>query len=180
MNPTPMTRSQYFNVATGTVRAGSTSHGESLTDVESGLLPLARSTASSLHSWGVAGGLTVTAATGQPGVTVAPGAALDAVEALNEQFTYHLTVLGEIGAATITQPVQENGFRIRSDRPGAEVCWLLLGVRRDPWATAHRIQVEEDKEDHARGRDLHPDVRGGGPQAFARPEHEELLLRSQE
>ena len=77
MSPTPMTRSQYFNVATGTVRAGSTSHGESLTDVESGLLPLARSTASSLHSWGVADGLTVTATTGQPGVTVAPGAALD-------------------------------------------------------------------------------------------------------
>jgi hypothetical protein len=109
------------------------------------------------------------------------GVALPAyVEALNEQFTYHLTVLGEIGAATVTQPLQEDGFRIRSDRPGAEVCWLLLGVRRDPWATAHRIQVEEDKDDEARGRYLHPNVRGGGPQLFAHPEHEELLLRSQE
>lgn len=99
------------------------------------------------------------------------------VEALNEQFTYHLTVLGEIGAATVTQPMQENGFRIRSDRPDAEVCWLLLGVRRDPWATAHRIQVEEDKDDDARGRYLHPHVRGGGPQLFAHPEYEELLHR---
>ena len=77
MSPTPMTRTQYFNVATGTVRAGSTSHGESLTDVESGLLPLARSTAAALHAWGVADGLSVTATTGQPGVSVSPGAALD-------------------------------------------------------------------------------------------------------
>jgi hypothetical protein len=104
----------------------------------------------------------------------------DYVEALNEHFTYHLTVLGEIGAATVTQPVQENGFRIRSDRPGAEVCWLLLGVRRDPWATAHRIPVEEDKDGDARGRYLHPDVRGGGQQLFAHPEHEELLHGSAE
>jgi hypothetical protein len=100
------------------------------------------------------------------------------VEALNEHFTYHLTVLGEVGVATVTQPVQENGFRIRSQRPGAEVCWLLLGVRRDPWAAAHRIPVEEDKDEDARGRYLHPDVHGGGPQLFAEPEHEDLLRRS--
>jgi hypothetical protein len=104
----------------------------------------------------------------------------DYVEALNEHFTYHLTVLGEIGAATVTQPVQENGFRIRSDRPGAEVCWLVLGVRRDPWAVAHRLPVEEDKDDEVRGRYLHPDVRDGGQQLFAHPEHEELLRRSTE
>jgi hypothetical protein len=100
------------------------------------------------------------------------------VEALNEHFTYHLTVLGDVGAATVTQPVQESGFRIRSDRPDAEVCWLLLGVRRDPWAAAHRIAVEEDKDDDARGRYLHPDVHGDGPQLFAHPEHAELLQRS--
>jgi hypothetical protein len=102
----------------------------------------------------------------------------DYVEALNEHFTYHLTVLGETGAATVTRPVQENGFRIRSERPGAEVCWLVLGVRRDPWAAAHRIPVEEDKGDEARGRFLHPDVHGGGPQLFGDPDHEDLLRRS--
>jgi hypothetical protein len=74
--------------------------------------------------------------------------------------------------------VQENGFRIRSERPGAEVCWLVLGVRRDPWAAAHRIPVEEDKGDEARGRFLHPDVHGGGPQLFGDPDHEDLLRRS--
>ncbi|WP_239395564.1 hypothetical protein [Frankia sp. CiP3] len=104
----------------------------------------------------------------------------DYVEALNEDFTYHLTVLGEIGIATVTRPVQESGFRIRSDRPGVEVCWLLLGVRRDPWANEHRIQVEEDKDGDARGRYLHPDVRGGGPRLFAHPEHEKLLARNAE
>jgi hypothetical protein len=102
----------------------------------------------------------------------------DYVEALNEDFTYHLTVLGDVGVATVTQPVQENGFRIRSDRPGAAVCWLLLGVRRDPWAVAHRIAVEEDKDDDARGRYLHPDVHGDGPQLFTHPEHAQLLQGS--
>ncbi len=104
----------------------------------------------------------------------------DYVEALNEHFTYHLTVLGEPGVAAVTQPVQDNGFRIRSQRPGAEVCWLLLGVRRDPWAAAHRIPVEEDKEADARGRFLHPDVHGDGPQLFADPEHEDLLRRTRQ
>jgi len=42
----PLIRSQYWNPSTGTVRGGSTAHGESLVDVESGLLPLARATAS--------------------------------------------------------------------------------------------------------------------------------------
>jgi hypothetical protein len=76
--------------------------------------------------------------------------------------------------------VQENEFRVRTDRPGAEVCWLVLGVRRDPYAIAHPIHVEEDKDDDVRGRYLHPDVHGGGPQLFALPEHEDLLQRSTE
>jgi hypothetical protein len=100
------------------------------------------------------------------------------VEALNEDFTYHLTVLGDPGVATVTDTSQQNGFRIRSDRPRAEVCWLLLGARRDAWAAAHRITVEEDKDAETRGRYLHPEVHGGGRQLFAHPEHEELLNRS--
>jgi hypothetical protein len=75
----PIIRSQYWNPSTGTVRGGSTAHGESLVDMESGVLPLARATASSLHTWGVADGLTVSAVTGADGVTVAPGVGLDAL-----------------------------------------------------------------------------------------------------
>jgi hypothetical protein len=71
-------RTEYWNISTGTVRTGSTGHGESLTDMESYLLPMDRARDSGLYSWGVADGLAVRGTAGAPGVTVLPGTALDA------------------------------------------------------------------------------------------------------
>ena len=71
-------------------------------------------------------------------------------------------------------------LRGANSSPGISADWLVLGVRRDSWAVAHRIAVEEDKDDDVRGRYLHPDVHGGGRQLFAHPDHEELLSRSAE
>lgn len=103
------------------------------------------------------------------------------VEALNEHFSYHLTVLGDPASASVTDPLRDRTFGIRCDRAGAEVCWLLLGVRRDPWAAAHRIVVEERKPEHARGRLLHPDPTDTDAQrAFAGADHEELFARSEQ
>jgi len=39
-----------------------------------------------------------------------------------------------------------------------EVSWQVTGIRKDPWANANRIEVEEDKPDKERGYYLHPDV----------------------
>jgi hypothetical protein len=36
----------------------------------------------------------------------------------------------------------------------------VTGIRQDPYANAHPIQVEEDKPDKERGYYLHPDVYG--------------------
>jgi hypothetical protein len=41
-----------------------------------------------------------------------------------------------------------------------EVSWQVTGIRRDPWANANRIEVEEDKPAKERGYYLHPDVYG--------------------
>ncbi|HMH89730.1 MAG TPA: hypothetical protein VK586_01465 [Streptosporangiaceae bacterium] len=71
-------RTEYWNISTGTVRTGPTGHGESLTDMESYLLPMDRARDSGLYSWGVADGLAVQGTAGAPGVTVMPGTALDA------------------------------------------------------------------------------------------------------
>jgi hypothetical protein len=73
----PLVRTEYVNTSTGTVRSGATAHGESLTDVESYLVPHARMTSSTLHSWGVGDGLTVTAGAGQTALQVSTGVALD-------------------------------------------------------------------------------------------------------
>ena len=37
-----------------------------------------------------------------------------------------------------------------------KVSWHVTGIRKDPWANAHRIQVEEDKPEKERGYYLYP------------------------
>jgi hypothetical protein len=70
-------RTQYRNLATGTVRTGSTGHGESLADVESYFFPLEQTRNAALLDAGVAQGLTVQATAGSLGLTVLPGTAVD-------------------------------------------------------------------------------------------------------
>ncbi|MFD0689858.1 hypothetical protein [Actinomadura fibrosa] len=60
----------------GTVRAGETGRPESLTDMESHLLPLDRIRTAALHTWGVADGLTVRVRAGSV-PAVLPGSAVD-------------------------------------------------------------------------------------------------------
>ena len=45
----------------------------------------------------------------------------------------------------------DNRFTVCSARPNTTMCWQVTGVRKDPWAEAHRIQVEEPKTGKARG-----------------------------
>ena len=95
MTSLPLIRTEYMNVSTGTVRGGSTGHGESLTDVESYLLPAAQILASSLHTWGVADGLVVNATSGETGLTISPGSALDSAG--------HLITVA-VGGFVVTDP----------------------------------------------------------------------------
>jgi Chaperone of endosialidase len=80
MTSLPLTRTEYWNVSqTPPIpRTGPTAHGESITDMESYLMPAAQTLTSSLYRGGVADGLTVSAVSGQAGLTIAPGVALDA------------------------------------------------------------------------------------------------------
>ena len=48
-----------------------------------------------------------------------------------------------------------NRFKIAGGESVIKVSWQVTGVRKDPWANAHRIQVEADKE---RGYYLYPDL----------------------
>ena len=41
-----------------------------------------------------------------------------------------------------------------------KVSWQVTGTRKDPWANAHRVQVEEDKPDKERGYYIYPDLYG--------------------
>jgi hypothetical protein len=82
-------------------------------------------------------------------------------DALNRNFRYQLTALDRPAPGLhVAERIADNRFLIRGGEPGMEVSWQVTGVREDPWAEAHRIQVEEDKPPHEQGHFLHPEVYG--------------------
>jgi trimeric autotransporter adhesin len=84
-------------------------------------------------------------------------------EALNADFRYQLTVLGQFAQAIVASEMQAGKFTIRTDKPNVKVSWQVTGIRHDPYAVAHRTPVEESKPASEQGRYLHPDVYGAGP-----------------
>ena len=81
-------------------------------------------------------------------------------EALNRDFRYQLTVIGKFARAMVSEEIKDNEFVIRTDPGRVKVCWQVTGVRKDAWAEANRIPVEETKPKAERGRYLHPEVFG--------------------
>jgi hypothetical protein len=79
-------------------------------------------------------------------------------EALNRDFRYQLTVIGEFAQVAVSREIEDNRFEIRTDRAKVKVSWQVTGVRKDRYADAHRIRVEEEKKDAERGRYLHPEL----------------------
>jgi hypothetical protein len=91
----------------------------------------------------------------------------DWFEALNRDFRYQLTVLGD-GAwarARVYRKMAGGTFVIQTDQPRVEVSWQVTGIREDPYAEKHRIPVEEDKPDGERGTYLHPGAWGKPPES---------------
>jgi len=91
--------------------------------------------------------------------------------ALNNDFRYQLTAIGapgpnlyiaeEISDGVTTTTNYSNSsssgnnnksrFKVAGGTSGMKVSWQVTGIRKDPWANAHRIQVEEDKPAKERG-----------------------------
>jgi len=80
--------------------------------------------------------------------------------ALNGDFRYQLTVIGQFAQAIVAEEIANNQFWIRTDQPRVKVSWQVTGIRRDAYANANRIPVEQDKPHGARGRYLHPEAFG--------------------
>ena len=84
----------------------------------------------------------------------------DYFEALNRDFRYQLTVIGQFAQAIVGQEITGNRFIIKTDKAGVKVSWQVTGIRHDAYADAHRIQVEEDKPLQEQGHYLHPELIG--------------------
>jgi len=85
----------------------------------------------------------------------------DWFDALNREFRYQLTAVGTpMPDLFIAEELVGNQFRIAGGKPNARVSWQITGIRQDPYAEAHRVQVEVVKDSKERGFYIHPDVYG--------------------
>ena len=105
----------------------------------------------------------------------------DWFEALNKDFRYQLTVIGEFSQAIIESKIQNNQFRIKTDKPNVEVSWMVTGIRKDAYAEQHRIKVEELKPERERGKYLHPELFGQPKEMgiYYKEENEEEIIGRQ-
>lgn len=82
-------------------------------------------------------------------------------EALNKDFRYQVTVLGNSDTwarARIFQKIKNGSFIIQTDEPSIEVSWQVTGIRKDAYAEKHRIKVEVVKPAEEKGTCLHPEA----------------------
>jgi hypothetical protein len=84
----------------------------------------------------------------------------DWFEALNRDFRYQLTVLGQFAQVIVAEEIKDNRFKIRTSLPNVKVSWQVTGIRQDAYAERHRIPVEQVKLEKERGTYLHPAVFG--------------------
>jgi hypothetical protein len=83
-------------------------------------------------------------------------------EALNRDFRYQLTCIGEPAVLYIAEEISGNHFRIAGGKSGMKVSWQVTGIRQDAFANAHPIVVEQEKPVGEKGLYLHP-VEWGQP-----------------
>jgi hypothetical protein len=84
----------------------------------------------------------------------------DWFEALNKDFRYQLTVIGQFAQAIVASEISHHRFSIRTDKPNVKVSWQVTGVRHDAYTNAHSIPVEVEKASADRGRYLYPEAFG--------------------
>lgn len=63
-------------------------------------------------------------------------------EALNGDYRYQLTPIGDAAPLYVAAEVADNGFRIAGGRAGLKLSWQVTGVRRDAYAMANRVPGE--------------------------------------
>lgn len=93
--------------------------------------------------------------------------------ALNVDYRYQLTVIGQFAQAIVSSEITDNRFSVKTDRPNVKVSWQVTGVRNDAYAKAHPMQVEVEKQAHEKGTYTHPELYGLPPRTFETIESEE-------
>jgi len=83
-------------------------------------------------------------------------------EAINTDFRYQLTCIGEFAPVYVAREVGGNSFDIAGGTRGLKVSWTVTAVRNDAYARSHPLVVEKLKPEHERGFYLYPKGFGRG------------------
>jgi hypothetical protein len=104
----------------------------------------------------------------------------DYFEAVNRDYRYQLTVIGQFAQAIVSSEIKNNRFTIRTDKPNVKVSWQVTGIRKDPYAEHNRIHAEVDKSASESGTYLHP-TEWGQPESkgIGYQESQQMLSREQ-
>jgi len=84
----------------------------------------------------------------------------DYFEALNKDFRYQLTAMGDFAQAIVYKEVAENQFVIKTSKPNIKVSWQVTGVRHDPYALKYPIIPVVEKTGADKGKYLQPELYG--------------------
>ena len=106
----------------------------------------------------------------------------DYFEALNRDFRYQLTPIGQFAQAIVAREINHGRFTIKTSRPGVKVSWQVTGIRHDAYADAHRIQVEEERPIQERGKYLHPELFAASQEkaiGYSSPPHSAMAIPDQ-
>ncbi|GIV26122.1 MAG: hypothetical protein KatS3mg026_1814 [Bacteroidia bacterium] len=85
-------------------------------------------------------------------------------EAINRDYTYHLTPIGTFAQAVVVEEIHNNRFVIQTDKPNVKVSWMVLAVRDDIYARHFASPAEVEKPPHQKGKYLIPALYGKGPE----------------
>jgi hypothetical protein len=74
-------------------------------------------------------------------------------------FRYQLTSIGEPAPNLhVAREISNNRFDIAGGKSGLKVSWQVTGIRKDSWAQAHPVTVDEKKPEKERGYYLNPEL----------------------
>ena len=93
----------------------------------------------------------------------APGPNLYIAEEISDMATTTTTKSSSSKSGSSNKNKDKNNnsrFKIAGGASGMKVSWQVTGIRKDPWANANRIRVEEDKPAKELGHYLHSDLYG--------------------
>lgn len=84
----------------------------------------------------------------------------DYFEALNTDYHYQLTCVGDYAEVYVSEEINDNSFRIAGGKPGLKISWQVTAERNDPWARDHPYQSEIRKEGDEKGKYWYPEGYG--------------------